>query len=123
METFHTERWVFTHAELHAILNSYDFVPKQQDEFVVPVSVSSDVIVYRNGLASNRYECGTVGLSDEDREMAEAEETYYTPTELEEASFWRDVIVCDEDNTFVCLRLTRKVNNDEDVPTKVQLAP
>ncbi len=89
-----TECWVFCDSELAdpAKCNA-------DDELLCSVTTGPDsskgVIVYRNGIVSNRYSDGTAGLGRELAELAEAEEEYYQPESDEIADVWADVLVSD----------------------------
>ena len=85
------ERWAFSESELANPegLNS-------DDELIT----IRGIIVYRDGSVSNRYEDGTFGISREEKEEANEEETLYHPEVDEETIAWRPVEV-DDNGGFV----------------------
>lgn len=98
------ERWCFTNSEL--LDNKMDGL-NSSDEFIAIAHFPereqldpSRIIVLRNGLITNRYEDGTVGVSDYEIESAEDEEIYYSIKSTEETSCWLNVEV-NEDGRFV----------------------
>jgi len=84
-----TERWVFTDDELGRPEEC-----RADDEFIA----LNDVIIKRNGVATNRYVDGIPGVSPADKSYAESEDTHLAPGG-DIADTWRDVIV--DDNRFV----------------------
>lgn len=77
------ERWAFAKGEAPQDCNGRDELWATNGE--------TQVIVYRNGSASNRYADGTVGVTGADRIMAEAEETLWHPDAQAETHCWRNV--------------------------------
>lgn len=92
-----TETWCFTHRELER--------PEQcrgDDEFMALLAEEFSelaVLVYRNGECSDRYAGGSVGVPEEVRELAEAEETLYTLDGEDYANVWPAVHV-NNDGSF-----------------------
>ena len=92
------ERWAFTRSELGDPGGL-----KSSDELIAYVegaTPESGVIVYRNGVVSNRYGDGTAGVTPEHRAAAESDETLWRLETQDYADEWRDVVV-DENGMFV----------------------
>ena len=86
-------RWAFTEKELIEIREN-GFMPNDDDEFIVYVNGALGVIVQRNGVVTNRWSDGTIGVSDEVREVVAGEEDLYTTdSEHVEHVVWRDVML------------------------------
>ena len=83
-------RWAFTEKELIKIREN-GFMPNDDDEFIVYVNSALGVIVQRNGVVTNRWSDGTIGVSDEVREVVAGVEDLYTTETV--PVVWRDVML------------------------------
>lgn len=90
------ERWAFTDWDLK---HPEDL--RSDDELVAGGAMFiHSAIIYRNGHVSNRREDGVVGLSEEEKMLAESDESPFDTKQQAYADNWRDVIVSD-DGLFV----------------------
>jgi len=102
-----TERWVFTEKELAApSVNGC----KSHDMFIATgLGLPEEgVFVYRNGVVSNYYGDGIVGVTQEHKDLAEAVETLYDQDSGDMADTWRDV--CTNNGMFVDFKKEEPVN-------------
>lgn len=86
-------RWVFTDRELLDIEEN-GFMPCDDDEFIVYANtllpgMELGVIVQRNGVVTNRWSDGTVGVPDEVKEIVEGVEDRFTMDG--DSTIWRYV--------------------------------
>jgi hypothetical protein len=98
-----TERWTFCESELAepAKCNAYDELTTTVPDPDNPGEhCELNVIVYRNGEVSNRWDDGTAGVPADVAELADAEETLYHPDLDEYADVWADVFV-DRDGAWL----------------------
>lgn len=103
------ERWVFSDEEVKKLRDGLPVDCQPDDEFVAvllphddtteePQDDAIEVLVCRDGRATNRFADGTAGVSQEIKEMAEAEEVLgNTSGEPVYYDNWLDVLV-DETN-------------------------
>jgi hypothetical protein len=93
------ERWVFTVAELALLDQGGEFHGEATDEFIaypVPQAPQHGVIVQRDGTVTNRFADGTVGVPEDQQELANECESLWTDMDQDGlAEDWRDVLVED----------------------------
>ncbi len=89
------ERWVFCESELAnpAACRGYDEFTTGPLGFDDVDRTELGVVVYRDGSVSNRWDDGTVGIPAEIADLADVEETLYSPDRDEYADVWADVFV------------------------------
>ena len=97
------EHWGFTQSELKK-----PSALKSDDELIATLweeieshelePMDEKVVVYRNGKCANRWDDGTVGVSKDQCQEAEDDESPYNPKEGEEVAEWHDVYVDDNGN-------------------------
>lgn len=82
------ERWVFTQAEIENGGNGC----RRDDCFFASIPGSDvRVVMMRNGQATRQYSDGSLGVTPEDSDEAESQETLYAEDGTP-ADEWRDVI-------------------------------
>jgi len=85
------QRWAFSETELKNARAC-----RADDELIAAVPEASlGVIVYRNGVVTNRWEDGTAGVPDVVKDWVQSEEELYHPEVRESTSVWRGVVVRD----------------------------
>jgi len=98
------ERWIFTAKEIAHPENC-----KGNDIFISPppgeYELEMGVQIQRNGVVTNRWGDGTVGVPQWIQDLASAEETLSLPDGTETADVWQDVVT--KDGKFVSWGLTK----------------
>jgi len=91
------ERWVFCDDELHR-----PDTCRGDDLFQALIAESEiGILVHRDGTVANRFIDGVVGVPQQWKESADAEETLYRLGHVAYADRWGDVEVT-QDGRFIC---------------------
>ena len=94
------QRWAFSEEELAQpfACNGWDELIAEARNPNTGEHLELGVVVYRNGLVSNRWEDGTAGVPAIVRELANEEDTLYHPTTGEQIDIWCNVEADEEGN-------------------------